>query len=98
MLERDLQKKCLDYCRSLQKQGKPVVAINQHGSAFSSRGVPDILLCVKGRFMAVELKVGDNRPTPLQEDYLRRIGMAGGMAFVITTYEDFVMVMKYALH
>lgn len=98
MLERELQNKCLQYCRSLQKKGKPIVAINQHGSAFSSRGVPDILLCVNGRFMAVELKVGDNKPTALQADYLRRIGMAGGLVFVITTYEDFVMVIKYALH
>lgn len=98
MLERDLQNKCLEYCRSLKKQGKPIVAIKQHGSAFSSRGVPDILLCIKGAFVAVELKVGDNRPTPLQAEYMERIKKAGGMAMVITTYEDFVRVVDYALH
>lgn len=61
----------------------PIIAINQHGSAFSSRGVPDILMCIAGKFVAVELKVGNNKPTDLQSHYLDQIYRAAGYACVI---------------
>lgn len=98
MVEKDLQTQCLKYVKKLQANGYPIIAINQHGSAFSSRGVPDLLICAKGQFIAVELKVGDNKPTPLQADYLERISCAGGMTHVIRDFERFQEVIKRALY
>lgn len=46
------------------------------------RGVPDILGVIKGRMVAIELKVGDNKADPLQEYTLEQIRKAGGLAFV----------------
>ena len=98
MIEKDLQTKCLSYCKTLQNKGYPIIAINQHGSAFSSRGVPDILICANGKFIAVELKVGDNKPTPLQAEYVKRIGQAGGTALVIYGFDEFKRVIDNAIH
>lgn len=93
-----LQSQCLKYVKELEKQGQPIIAINQHGSAYSSRGVPDILMCVRGIFIAVELKIEPNKPTKLQEHTIERIRNAKGLALVITNLDDFVGLVDYALH
>lgn len=46
-------------------------------------GVPDFLICAGGRFIAVEAKAGDNKPTALQESHLQKIRDKGGIALVI---------------
>lgn len=46
-------------------------------------GVPDIICCVDGKFLAIECKAGDNKPTALQERELKAIADAGGSALVI---------------
>lgn len=46
-------------------------------------GVPDIICCVNGRFLAIECKAGDNKPTALQQRELKAIADAGGSALVI---------------
>jgi len=50
----------------------------------ATRGVPDILMCHRGQFIAWELKVGKNKPDQLQAFTLDRINKAGGMALVVT--------------
>lgn len=50
----------------------------------SVRGIPDLLICHKGRFIAFELKVGDNDLDPLQDRILTRINKAGGIALELT--------------
>lgn len=47
-------------------------------------GTPDILMCVNGRFVAWELKVGSNKATNLQQYTLNAITKAGGIARVVT--------------
>lgn len=46
-------------------------------------GVPDIICCLNGKFLAIECKAGTNKPTPLQEHEIQSIKNAGGTAFVI---------------
>lgn len=46
-------------------------------------GIPDIIACHGGRFIGIECKAGNNKPTALQERELNRILNAGGEAFVI---------------
>lgn len=50
------------------------------------RGIPDILLCVRGRFEAWELKVPPNKLKigSLQEKVLSDIDQAGGGAYEVT--------------
>lgn len=53
------------------------------GSAFGRSGIPDIICCVQGSFLAIECKAGNNTTTELQKRELRKIQSAGGMAIVI---------------
>ena len=51
-------------------------------------GVPDELLCINGRFIALEIKRHGQHPTPLQQETLKRIRQAGGIAVVLTSVEQ----------
>ncbi len=50
---------------------------------FGMSGVPDIICCHNGRFIAIECKAGKNKTTALQDAHLARIRAAGGVAVVI---------------
>lgn len=52
-----------------------------HG--YGRSGVPDIVACVNGRFLAVECKAGKNKPTALQVREIESIRLAGGVAVVV---------------
>jgi len=46
-------------------------------------GIPDIIICLNGYFIAVECKAGKGTTTALQDRELQRIRNAGGVALVI---------------
>ena len=50
---------------------------------YGKSGVPDIVACVRGRFIGIECKAGDNKPTALQVKALEDIALAGGVSVVI---------------
>jgi Holliday junction resolvase len=52
-------------------------------NGFGRAGIPDIIGCYNGQFVAFECKAGKNIPTALQERELRNIQAAKGWAFVI---------------
>jgi Holliday junction resolvase len=52
-----------------------------HG--FGRSGVPDIVACVNGRFLAIECKAGKNKPTALQVREIERIRRCDGHAIVV---------------
>lgn len=51
-------------------------------TGYGSSGVPDILACIHGRFLAIECKTPGNRPTALQQMQLDAIEVAQGIAMV----------------
>ncbi len=50
---------------------------------YGRSGVPDIIACYKGRFLAIECKAGDNKPTLLQLRNIESIKHNGGLAIVV---------------
>jgi hypothetical protein len=50
---------------------------------YGRSGVPDIIACVRGRFLAIECKAGNGKLTPLQSRELATIEEAGGISYVI---------------
>lgn len=52
-------------------------------SGYGASGVPDIIVCYRGRFLGIECKAGRNKPTKLQEHHLEQIRKAGGIPMVI---------------
>lgn len=70
---------------------KVVAILKEHGAyyffpatgGYGRSGVPDIVCCFHGRFIAFECKAGKNTVTALQNREILAIQDAGGMAFVI---------------
>jgi hypothetical protein len=50
---------------------------------YGASGVPDIVACLKGRFIGIECKANGNKPTALQQMNLDNIAAQGGIALVI---------------
>jgi Holliday junction resolvase len=59
-----------------------------HGSAMQTKGMPDILGCWQGRYVGLEVKQPGEGPTRLQTHRIEQITRAGGLAGVITSYEE----------
>jgi len=53
------------------------------GAAYTKSGIPDILACVNGYFVAIEVKAPNGKPSELQLYNLREIEKAGGFAFLL---------------
>ena len=51
--------------------------------AYTSIGVPDIVACIRGKFVGIECKAGNNRATELQLRNLEAIRDNGGHAWVV---------------
>ena len=50
---------------------------------YGASGVPDIIVCYEGKFIAIECKAGSNNPTALQNKNIENIRNCGGLALVI---------------
>lgn len=58
------------------------------GARYTKEGIPDILACINGRFVGMELKGTDGRPKLLQLKKLKQIRAASGIG-VLLYPEDF---------
>ena len=95
MKEHDLQTACL---KILKENYPDVVAANIHGGGWSAKGFPDLILCIRGRFVAFELKVGKNGMQSDQRIWKKRIERAGGFHFVPRTTDEFVEIIEGLCH
>ena len=72
---------------------KVVEILKQHGAyyfypvtgGFGASGVPDVVACVNGRFIGIEVKADMKKrgPTALQQKNLNEINESGGVGIVI---------------
>jgi Holliday junction resolvase len=53
------------------------------GGGYQKAGIPDILACVNGRFVAIELKGSSGKPTELQKYNIRRINECNGVGVIL---------------
>ena len=90
MLEKDITNKILKHLKGLDK----CYCFKEHGGSYGSTGIPDIICCYKGRFLAFEVKTQKGRTTALQEVNIRKINEADGIAVVVRSLDDVKNVMK----
>lgn len=62
---------------------------------YGRSGIPDIIACFRGHFIAIECKAGFNTTTQLQERELKAIATAGGVTLVIR--EDTIELLQQEL-
>jgi Holliday junction resolvase len=71
----------------LKDQGAVVYKIHG-GDNFQEDGIPDLLCCLRGTFVGIELKQEGEKPSKAQEHQMRKIRAAGGIAFVAESLDD----------
>lgn len=81
MREQDIQSSIIKYIHGLG--GYTVKVIKA-----SKSGVPDLICCVGGRFVAFEVKTPRGHVSPLQEYNIEKIREAGGLAFVVRSVDQ----------
>lgn len=84
MKEKDLIAKISNYLKSVND----LFFWKEHGGQYGTAGIPDLIVCYKGKFIAFEAKVGKNKATPLQDATIKRIIKAGGYALVVRTLDE----------
>lgn len=52
-------------------------------NAYTRAGIPDVLACINGRFIAIEVKAQNGRASPLQISESKKIRAAGGLAYIV---------------
>jgi hypothetical protein len=65
----------------------------EHGGQFGTAGIPDIIVCYRGRFIAFEVKTATGKLTVLQAVTIKRILKAGGIALVVRSVEEVRQIM-----
>jgi Holliday junction resolvase len=81
--EQDIQAEIMNYIRS---RGGIAIKQNEIG-IYSEAGVPDIIVCYKGLFVAVETKRPKKKPTVIQQKYIDDINKNGGAATKLVSIE-----------
>lgn len=66
------------------------------GGGYQKSGIPDILCCINGVFVAIEVKASSGRPSELQKLNVKRINKSGGIAVFLYPegFEQFKEILK----
>lgn len=86
MREKSFENKIKDFLDSIG-----AVWYKQFGCSYTKAGTPDLLCCVNGHFVAVEVKADKGRPSPLQLYNINKIRKAGGAVYILypKDFEEF---------
>ena len=87
--EKKLQDKAVEYLR-----GRGIYYLNLYGDGMSGKGKPDIIACIKGRFVAFELKVGSNDMQDDQKIHKIRIERSNGLHYSPYTFKEFIDIVE----
>ena len=66
----------------------------EHGGIYGTAGIPDIICCYRGKFVAFEVKTLTGKLSKLQEITINRINEAGGMAINVTSLQEVKNVLE----
>ncbi len=83
--EKDITREIRGYLRS-----RGILHWKAWGGPMSEKGIPDILCCIKGRLIGIEVKGARGVVSPDQEKWIDRINRAGGLAFVAHSLDDVI--------
>lgn len=66
----------------------------EHGGRYGTAGIPDIIACINGRFVAFEVKTATGKLTKLQEITIQKIRAANGRAYKVTSTAEVATILK----
>ena len=82
MKEKTIENKIKTYLKTIDG----LYFFKEHGGLYGTAGVPDIICCYKGLFIAFEVKAESGKATALQDATIIR--KAGGIAEVVRSVEE----------
>lgn len=73
--------------------------IKYFANAFTQSGIPDILACVNGHFVGIEVKAEKGKPSELQIYHQQKIRESGGLSYILypKDFEEFKKEIKKLL-
>ena len=89
MNESSLKRKIL----AMIKKKYPHSFVYKTSDRFTS-GIPDILMCLNGWFVGIELKATGKKPSPLQIHVINKIREARGVAIGSDSFEEICMFLE----
>lgn len=91
-LESKIQSDIMLFLKGNRKAGEKGIGgwwLNFHGGdVFMPRGIPDIIGCYHGRFVAFEVKRLGEEPRPIQISTIKKLKEVGAIAGVVYSVED----------
>lgn len=90
MTEKDITNAILIHLKSVPR----CFAWKEHGGMYGTTGIPDIIACIDGKFVAFEVKQPIGKLTKLQEITLQRIKKANGKAYKVTSVEEVIKILE----
>ena len=84
MKERDITAAIMRYLKTVPD----CFAFKTHGGLYGTAGLPDIICCIGGRFVGLEVKTPSGKLTKLQESTIHKIKAAKGEAFKVTSLAE----------
>jgi len=90
MLEKDITAAIMRYLKTVPE----CFAWKSHGGMYGTAGLPDIIACIGGRFVALEVKTPSGKLTKIQESTLNRIQRAKGAAYKVTSLQEVREIVK----
>ena len=90
MPEKDITNQILRYLKTLPA----CFAWKEHGGMYGTAGIPDIICCIQGRFVAFEVKQPSGTLSKLQEATMTKIIRAKGEAFKVTSVDEVKEILK----
>ena len=69
-------------------------------NAYTKSGIPDILVCCNGYFVAVEVKAPNGKPSELQKRNIKEINWSCGVGIVLypDQFDDFKQLIECLIH
>ena len=77
-------------------RSKGFYCFKNHGDMTTEPGRPDIIACIYGKFVAIEVKVDNNTPSKQQGIHCRNIWRSNGVAIIVwdlETVKKFIDIM-----
>lgn len=88
--EATIVKNICDYLKKLDK----CFFWKEHGGMYGTAGIPDIIVCYRGKFIALEAKRPGGKLTRLQAKAIKDIRAAEGAAYIVTSVEEVKEIME----
>lgn len=83
--------------KALEKEFPQSFWIKIWSGPFQVAGFPDLLGCVQGRFIALEVKMPGEEPSAIQRYMMKLIKRAGGITSRVESVEEAINVVRRAL-